>query len=188
MKKSFLFFRNLMFFSLIALNLNGQNKPLENKIKEMIVSDLLSIAALYGEKLEAVVVNNCIKYMIIDSSRISSYKIKVLFDCNPLFLIYEERILEYWIAPDLIDSDKLYRINGFFISDFFVFDSDFYIPDCFSLKDQKKIKKFLRKQKYEKITNFFYCNSLLYINKGKKNDRTFSRPFFLMHPADRHGI
>ena len=182
--KSYLFFVLFIFYYGFV---NAQAMSIEEEIKKMIISDYQMVLNFYG--LEDAKPDACIESMEIDSFLYpSAYKVKVLFGCDPLYFNKSQKHrFEYWLSRGGTDFNTLYRINGFFISDFF----EDLISSAYAFFDEKttkKIKKYLRRRDFDKIAQFFYCNQLLYFRGLKKNDRVFSRPIFIMSEGDRYGI
>jgi hypothetical protein len=181
--------QSYLFFVLIAFRfglVNAQVRSVEEEIKKMIISDYQIVLNLYG--LGSAKSDACIESIEIDSSYISAYKVNVLFGCDPLYFnMNQKHTFEYWISRGGNDFNTLYRINGFFISDFFE-NGILNAYAFFDEKTRKKIRKYLRRRDFDKIAQFFYCNQLLYFRGLKKNDRVFSRPIFIMSEDDRYGI
>jgi hypothetical protein len=186
----FLFFLSSVISAQQKDSLEGS---IEFKIKKMIIIDYESIISSILEIKKPLGVDKeyvsfkCIKSMIIDSSSCSRmYKVKVLFDCS-VCLSTENDEFEYWIT-----RDRFYRINGFYVSDYFdyIYHSSFNqneVECIFSKKIRKRIKKYYKNKDYEKISEYFYCNQLLNC-KGQKLNRVFSRPIFKIPSGIPYGI
>lgn len=185
-----------MFFSFSAFSQrkDSLNNSLEFRLKQLIVDDFNFICSVFKSKSSHRDVR-IIKSINIDSSSFLGemgvmYKVKVFINCESICFGWTNSDFEYYVGSY---EGKLYRMNGFYISDYFSFDAlwawgvDLVDQDLFSKKISKKINRYRKQRKFNKIMEFFYSNQLLYCN-GKRLNRIFARPIFTIPHSTINGF
>ena len=186
----------IAFFSFSAFSQikDSLNNSLEFRIKKLIVDDFNFIGSIFKSKSSHRGLS-IIKSINIDSSSFLGkmgvmYKVKVFINCESICFGWTNSDFEYHVGSY---EGKLYRMNGFYISDYFSFDAlwawgvDLVDQDLFSKKISKKINKYRKKNKFDKIMEFFYSNQFLYCN-GKKLNSIFTRPIFTISNSTINGF
>ena len=161
----------------IAIRLNAQNNY--NELKIIIWDDFLTINSAYVDKPKIndldlnLLFDESIKINKLDSITINKfvfYKANITINYSFNF-IFDKKKYDFYIIKNIINND-LYKFNGFYISDFWVWEKklvghfynedDFYnflLKSNFWSKDEcKKYSKYFKKPFNKKCKGLFFSN------------------------------